>query len=175
MTDPDLGTLDAAGDSWTLTFTRTYPHPIELVWAAVTEPEHLRVWFPQTIEGERRVGATLRFVTSDDGDEGFDGTMLEFDPPRAFAFEWGTDTFRVELEPVGDSTRLTLIDTFGELGKAARDAAGWHECLARLTASLRAEPLPDWGSVWSAIHPVYVEALGPAASSIGPPAGHGVA
>jgi uncharacterized protein YndB with AHSA1/START domain len=171
MTDTDLGTLDRAGDRWTLTFTRTYPHPIELVWAAVTEPEHLAVWFPQTIVGDRRAGAPLRFLTTPDGGEGFDGTMVDFDPPRAMELQWGTDRLRIELTPDGDSTRLTLIDTFDELGKAARDAAGWHECLAVLTASLTGAPLPEPGSIWSAIHPSYVRELGPDASTIGPPAG----
>ena len=147
MTNDDLGALDAAGERWTLTFTRIYPHPVALVWEAVTDPEHLAVWFPQTIEGERRVGATLRFLTSDDGDEGFDGTVLEFDPPRVFAFEWGEDALRVELAAEGDGTRLTLTDTFGELGRAARDAAGWHECLAFLTASLAHERTELFGLV----------------------------
>lgn len=175
MTDADLGTLDAAGERWTLTFTRTYPHPIELVWAAVTEPEHLAAWFPQTIVGERRAGAALRFLTGPDDEDGFDGTMLTYDPPRAIEMAWGTDTLRIELEPDGEGTRLTLIDTFDELGKAARDAAGWHECLARLAATLPGAPPLDPAAMWAAIHPVYVEALGPDASSIGPPDGPGPA
>ena len=168
-TDPDLGTLDAAGERWTLTFTRSYPHPIELVWAAITEPEHLAAWFPQTIVGERRAGAAPRFVTTDDGDEGFDGTMVAFDPPRAMELTWGDDRLRFELEPDGDGTRLTMVDTFGELGKAARDAAGWHECLARLDASMAGTELADWSSTWSAVHPIYVRVLGPEASTVGPP------
>jgi hypothetical protein len=29
-----------------------------------------------------------------------------------------------------------LLDIFGEQGKGARDAAGWHECLDRLVCEL---------------------------------------
>ncbi|HMD93262.1 MAG TPA: SRPBCC domain-containing protein [Trebonia sp.] len=39
-------------------------HSREKVWRAVTEPEHLAVWYPQEIVGERRAGAPLRFVSS---------------------------------------------------------------------------------------------------------------
>src|SRR6266567_4346167 len=59
MDDADLGTLTRQGDQWTLTFTRRLAHPREKVWRAVTEPEHLAVWYPQEIVGERKAGAAL--------------------------------------------------------------------------------------------------------------------
>jgi hypothetical protein len=82
---------------------------------------------------------------------------------------WGTDRLRIELRPDGDRTVLTLVDTFNELGKAARDAAGWHECLDRLVASLDGIDAPPFGEIWKQVHPLYVERLGPDASTIGPP------
>lgn len=169
--DHDLGTLAPAGDRWTLTFTRSLAHPPEKVWRAVTEDEHLAAWFPQTVVGERRAGASLRFRTSDAGDEGFDGEMLVFDPPRVLEMRWGEDVLRIELAPEGAGTRLTLVDTFAELGKAARDAAGWHECLTRLDVHLAGRDQPPWGDTWARVHPRYVEALGPEAATIGPPEG----
>src|SRR5437899_11138141 len=36
-----LGTLTSEGDYPTLTFERRIRHPVELVWEAITEPEHL--------------------------------------------------------------------------------------------------------------------------------------
>src|SRR6202011_971472 len=105
---------------------RRFSHPPEKVWRAVTQDEHLAAWFPQQIVGERRPGAALRFVTA--GGDGFDGEMVDFDPPSRMEFTWGTDRLRIELRPDGDGTLLTLTDTFTELGKAARDAAGWHVC-----------------------------------------------
>lgn len=169
MTDTDLGVLAQQGDRFTLTFTRRFGHPPEKVWHAVTEPEHLAVWFPNEIVGERRAHAKLRFVSS--GGDGFDGEMLVFDPPRVMELMWGTDRLRIELEPDGAGTILTLTDTFGELGKAARDAAGWHECLDRLAGELEGTEPPAWGVRWRAIHPAYVDRLGPKASTIGPPEG----
>jgi len=46
MDQTGLGTLARHGDRWTLTFTRRLAHPREKVWRAVTEPEHLAMWYP---------------------------------------------------------------------------------------------------------------------------------
>ena len=97
--------------------------------------------------------------------------MLVFDPPSVMEFTWGTDLLRIELQPDGAGTLLTLTDTFDDLGKAARDAAGWTECLDRLVSELDGTPPPAWGDRWREAHPLYVERLGPDASAIGPPAG----
>src|SRR5262245_45725170 len=118
-----LGTLTRDGDNCTVTFTRDVPHAQEKVWRAITEPEHLAAWFPDEIVGERRAGAPLRFVPhGHDEDDGFDGSMLTFDPPSRIELLWGVDHLRIDLEPHGDGTRLVLAHTFTELGKAARDA-----------------------------------------------------
>jgi uncharacterized protein YndB with AHSA1/START domain len=169
MNETDLGTLSRDGDRCTLRFTRRLAHPREKVWRAVTEPEHLAAWFPQEIVGERKAGAPLRFVTS--GGDGFDGQMLVFDPPSVMEFTWGTDLLRIELVPDGTGTVLALTDTFDDVGKAARDAAGWHECLDLLASDLDGTSPPKWSEIWRRVHPVYVATLGPEASTIGPPPG----
>jgi uncharacterized protein YndB with AHSA1/START domain len=169
MNDADLGTLAQRGDLWKLTFTRRLAHPPAKVWRAVTEPEHLKTWFPQRMDGERRAGAHLRFVSAQ-GD-GFDGEMIVFDPPSVMELMWGTDKLRIELASDGDGTLLTLTDTFSELGKAARDAAGWHECLDRLVAEIDDASPIAWGERWREAHPRYVEQLGSPAATIGPPQG----
>jgi hypothetical protein len=86
-------------------------------------------------------------------------------------FTWGPDRLCIELQADGAGTLLTLTDTFDDQGKAARDAAGWHECLDRLAGELDGTPPPAWGDRWRQVHPVYAERLGPAAAAIGPPAG----
>jgi len=169
MDDDRLGTLAQDGDQWTLTFTRRFAHPQEKVWRAVTEPEHRAAWFPQEIVGEFRAGAALRFVTSPD--DGFVGEMVIFEPPSVMELMWGTDRLRVELRPDGAGTVLTLTDTITELGKAARDSAGWHECLDRLEADLDGVDPPPEGERWRETNPIYAERFGPEAATIGPPAG----
>ena len=78
---------------------------------------------------------------------------------------------RFELEAVDDHTVLTLTDTLEELGKAARDGAGWHVCLDALAEHLNGDaPPPDADQRWQRVHPGYVEQFGPEAATIGPPA-----
>ena len=166
------GTVHQLDDRrWQLRFTRSLPHPQSKVWRAITEPEHLARWFPTTIDGERAAGAPLRFAFPGGQAPPMDGEMLAYEPESAMELQWGTDVVRIELRQVPGGTELTLLDTFGEHGKAARDGAGWHTCLDALEAAL------DGGSDaraktdrWAEVHPHYVESFGPEAATIGPPA-----
>jgi uncharacterized protein YndB with AHSA1/START domain len=167
------GTLEHLGDErWQLRFTRTFAHPPEKVWSAITEPEHLAHWFPTTIEGERTAGARLRFAFADGEAPPFDGEMLAYEPPRLLELRWGGDVLRLELRPTTEGTVLTLLDTLDDRGKGARDGAGWHVCLDSLAEHLRGEAnARESMGAWKDIHPLYVERFGPEAATIGPPEG----
>lgn len=157
--DLEHGTLDRLDNGYgRLTFVRHLGHDIDKVWASVTEPEQLKVWFPTTIEGERAAGAKLTFTFPFPDAPSFEGVMNVYDPPHAMEFVWGEDVLRIELAPVTGGTRLTLIDTFEEYEKAARDAAGWHACLDRQQYDLDDEPWPygDDGR-WKEVTPYYME------------------
>lgn len=167
-----IGELDALGGGrWRLRFTRELPHPAGKVWQAITKPEHLAAWFPQRIEGDLLTpGAPLHFEHGA-GIPGFGGHVLAVEPPSLLEFVWGPDTLRLEITPSGEGCTLTLTDTISELGKAARDGAGWHTCLDLLAASLGGKPLPPSREIWQAVHPDYVAAFGPQAATLGPPEG----
>ncbi len=171
------GTLEQTDAGPRLRFTRHLAHSPERVWHAITEPKHLKAWFPQTIVVEPVGGrAPLRFEHPTVPQATFDGEVLAFEPPRLLEFRWGTDVIRLEVEVEGDrdgdGAKLTLLDTIDELGKAARDGAGWHTCLDLLEHHLDGTT-PPWSTSdrWRGVHPSYVEELGPEAASIGPPAG----
>jgi uncharacterized protein YndB with AHSA1/START domain len=167
-----LGQLANTGAGPQLRFTRRLPHPTEKVWRALTETQHLGAWFPDRVVGEWKPGATLRFVDREGRGEPFDGRVIAVDPPRVLEFTWGTDTLRFELQPEGDVTILTLIDTIDDIGKGARDGAGWHECLDFLEVELEGrKPTAKPGEIWQHVHPKYVAEFGPEASTIGPPEG----
>lgn len=165
--------LEAAGTRWRVAFVRHLAHPPEKVWRALTEPEQLAKWFPHRIEGEFKAGAPLRFVSDQPADPGFDGEMLRFEPPALMEFTWGSDVLRFTVTPTGEGTRLELTDTFDDLGKAARDASGWHACLRRLGAALdRTEVKGSAEQEWTELLAQYQHRFGPEASTIGPPEGY---
>ena len=152
-----------------LRFVRPLSHPVEKVWQAVTSPEGLAAWFPFDIEGARETGASLRFVFRAGEGPDFFGSMVEFSPMSAMELAWeGDESLRLEVSAFESGCVLTLINRFDEIGKAARDAAGWHACLDALEAFLSGSSV-DAGAVWLDVHAGYVSRFGPEAATIGPP------
>lgn len=165
----ELGALQRTADGLSvLRYRRHLPHPPQKVWRALTEDAHLEAWFPTTIVGVRETGAPLHFSFRHGEAEAFDGEMLVFEPPSLMELRWADDVLRFEVEPDGAGSVLHLVVTFPEHGKAARDGAGWHVCLERLEDDCGggSNASPDR---WRVVHPLYVDALGPEASTIGPP------
>jgi uncharacterized protein YndB with AHSA1/START domain len=169
--EQDYGQLDVRESRATLRYERRLSHPAESVWRALTEPAHLEAWFPTTIDGERATGAPLTFVFRELELEPMQGEMLAYEPPSLMELRWGEDVLRFVLEPdEPERCVLRLTVTFEELGKIARDGAGWHSCLDRLAYDLAGEQPPFSASDrWRDVHDTYVERLGPEAARIGPP------
>jgi hypothetical protein len=92
--------------------------------------------------GQLAQGTVITFtfpeIKLDDQPATMDGEVIEFDPPRRFAFTWGGDELRFELAPArgGDACHLRLTVALDDREKAARDGAGWHVCLNQLERSL---------------------------------------
>jgi uncharacterized protein YndB with AHSA1/START domain len=166
----DDGTLERVDGRWQLRFVRRLAHPPAMVWRAITEPEHLAAWFPARIDGERALGARLTFVFEHGEGPDTEGEITAYDPPSLLELRWGDERLRFDLRPDGDGCILTFVDAFDELGKAARDGAGWHTCLDLLEHEVAGHHAP-WasGDRWAQIHPAYVERFGPEAATIGPP------
>jgi uncharacterized protein YndB with AHSA1/START domain len=125
----------------TVRVERSYPHPIEKVWRAITIPEHLGQWFPSPVELDLRPGGAIRFGASN-GEVGSAGTVEMVDAPRRLAFTWGTDRLTFELTGDDDGTALSLTHSFDDRYGAASFATGWEFCLAGLRSVLAGDPLP---------------------------------
>ena len=142
------GAYQTIDDRPALSFERRLSHPIDVVWRAITETSELEHWFPSRIEvDELREGADLTFRFENmpiDAPSTMTGRVTEFDPPRLFEFFWGEDHLRFELEPLAseDACLLRLTVLLDAREKAARDSAGWHECLDRLERRLGGDPDP---------------------------------
>jgi len=161
------GTLETRPDGRShLRFERRIGHPVDRVWAALTEPDRIRQWLASADELDLREGGAvvLRWLNTDDeGNTAIArGTVSVVDPPRVLEFD--TDihgVLRWELEPEGDGTILTFSSTL-ELPDEFRSKvlAGWHWHLDALERALDGETadlveLPGWQDV----HDAYVSAV----------------
>jgi uncharacterized protein YndB with AHSA1/START domain len=144
---------------------RHLPDPPGVVWRALTERGQLRDWFPCDViiaGGRWEVGATISFPFRPElhMDMTLTGEVLEVDEPSVLAFTWGDDALRFELSPERDGTRLVLIDELPP-DAAARNAAGWEQCLDRL-AGIEAEP-DGWQPRFERYAATFEPVLGPQA------------
>jgi uncharacterized protein YndB with AHSA1/START domain len=114
--------------------TRKFDAPIELVFDALTKPEHVRAWFAPfkdqvtVCEIDLRVGGDYHivFVTPDGRECSFRGTYAEVEPPtrtvQSWLFEgwpgaWADET--TELRETDGVTTLTNMMVFRD--QAGRD------------------------------------------------------
>jgi len=135
----DRGTYVELDGRPAVRFQRSYDHPVQRLWAAITDPGELPHWFPSKVTMKAEVGGAIEF-TDDQNAEPRYGTILVYEPPTKLAYTWGENELRFELEPVGDNRcQLTLIDVLPAGEVAARNAAGWTVCLAELDKHLAGE------------------------------------
>lgn len=126
----DRGTYIEIDGHPAVRFERTYRHPPERVWAAITDPAELKHWFPSAVRMDPQVGGRIEFWDDPNLPESH-GTVLTIDPPRRLSYSWGGDELRFELEPApGNGCTLVMINLLEARNTAARNAAGWSVCLA---------------------------------------------
>ena len=130
-------TLD---DGPVLRLERRYRHPVARVWRSLTEPEELAAWFPSDAPLE----------------------VVERRPPRLLVASWFGDTLRFELRPDGDGCVLVFTHAFDDRETAARTAAGWDRCFARLDALVAERPMSEREALadWPEVHERYAQAFG---------------
>ena len=129
--------------------------PIEVVWAVITEPEHITGWFTDSAELDVRPGAEGRFgwdVEATSRKVVVNLRVERLDPPHYFAFRWNypdgdeptemnAPLVEFRLEARGESTRLRLVES--GLEKIARSDAdketyfadhsrGWERIIEQL-------------------------------------------
>jgi uncharacterized protein YndB with AHSA1/START domain len=148
------GTYETVDGRPAVCFERRLAHPVDVVWRAVTEPGELAHWFPSAVSVDLRPGGAMRFTFPDGAFAPMEGLVVELDPPHRFAFTWGDELLRIELEPDagGEGCMLRFTHVLSRRDQASRDAAGWHVCLDRLerhaggapASSPTSEPTAEW-------------------------------
>lgn len=167
-------------------FVRRLGHPIERIWAALTDPDELRKWWGE-VDLELTEGGVfaLRWLNTDEDSNTatLDGAITKIDPPRFLEISaaWGSTgsdepgtrtTLTWELEPDGDQTLLRFTNTVDAPTQDLRTAAGWHLHLDALATVLAGGEVdiahPD--DIFEPISQAYTEKYGPPADKDGPSA-----
>jgi uncharacterized protein YndB with AHSA1/START domain len=168
------GTYQELDGEPTITFRRTFPHPVDEVWAAITDPDRLGKWFPTSVEfAVLRPGSPIEFRFAQDAYPPLEGEFREVQAPQELSFTWGEDVLSFQLAEAhdGDACTLTFTVILDAADKAARDAAGWDACLDGLAGTLAASPPPEaaGGQVWRDYYERYQAAGLPATAEIPTP------
>ncbi|MGY2001294.1 SRPBCC family protein [Blastococcus sp. SYSU DS1024] len=146
-----------------LEFRRSWPDPIDDVWAALTEPDRLARWIG-SYDGERRPGGTGTFtMTHEDEPVGEPMTIVECDPPRRLVVEWvqeqeGSGVWRIDLDLFveGERTVLRFVQFFAGGVEVTDFAMGWHWYLDKLDGELGGPPAAaDWAGFAAEVGPAY--------------------
>jgi uncharacterized protein YndB with AHSA1/START domain len=111
--------------------------PLEVVWAVVTEPEHVGSWFGDSAAIDLRPGGEALLTWQEYGS--FRARVEKVEPPHVFAFRWsrpadtepraGNSTLvEFSLSGEGESTRLRVVESgFTELDGSEAEKAKYAE------------------------------------------------
>jgi uncharacterized protein YndB with AHSA1/START domain len=147
---PADGIVETHGGSHILRFERHLPHPIERVWAAITEPEQLVTWLGEATIDLRLGGRVqLRWLNTDGhgnpANVVMNATITLVDPPRLLEYTGDAHgTLRFELKAEASGCVLIFSNTLPASHTRLRESlAGWHVHLDFLAESLEGQAV-DW-------------------------------
>ncbi|MDQ0894948.1 uncharacterized protein YndB with AHSA1/START domain [Agromyces ramosus] len=155
MTDNQASVIDES--TFSVRRTIRIAAPIEKVWTAVTEAEHISKWFGHTVLEGTGAGASGSITFPDYGSVPL--RVEAMDAPRMVSYRWGNDdaagelpdavddhstVFTFTLERVSDGTELTVVETGFDrtsdpAANMASHAEGWVSELDKLVALLEGD------------------------------------
>jgi uncharacterized protein YndB with AHSA1/START domain len=145
---------------YALRFERHLRHPIEKVWAALTQSARTAEWLgPAEIELREGGRALIRFSN---GDTVIDGTVLAVKAPVLLEYHWKDQRedrgpVRWELSPESGGTRLVLTHTIplSQSVKPQSFLAGWDTHLEQMASALDGHPIPWSRERWQELFDHY--------------------
>lgn len=133
-----------------ITIEEVFPHPIEKVWAAISEPEHLAAWLMKGTFSAL-TGAHYTFDCGD-GDDHWTkiifGKVLDAQAPHRLQYTWQGEnsgaitTVTWTLKAVEGGTLVKMVhegfESFGDVAATRHRAHndGWKQCLWTLRSTL---------------------------------------
>lgn len=160
MTENSRSVVDEA--TFSVRRTIRIAAPIEKVWRAIAEPEHISRWFGRTELDGTGVGAAGTMTFADYG--AIPLRVEAFDEPHRITYCWGNDDAQAErprvldaatstvftftLAAIDGGTQLTVVEsgferTSAPLANLESHRAGWDEELDKMVALVEAEARID--------------------------------
>lgn len=150
------GSIEQVGQFYVLRLERRLNHPVEKVWAALTEPEQLKQWLAAARIDPRAGGEFV--LDFDNTGHHMPGRVIKYDPPHLFEHTFGDDAngvVRWELSPDGDGCLLKLSHTVYSTAEMANFLSGWHTHLELMEDALNGRPSPWNWDRWNELHDWY--------------------
>jgi uncharacterized protein YndB with AHSA1/START domain len=163
MPQIDRAEISILGDEAQARFIRTFEHPPQALWAALTTPARLVEWLaPGQIDQSLGGKVKLDFV---DSGIVIDSAVSAFVRGRLLEYSWGGPgdplrPVRWELVPAEAGTRLELTLGLPASDDIARSCAGWDAHLEMLAACLEGVPMKFPFQRFKAEREAYKAALG---------------
>ncbi len=152
---------------------RTFNHPVERVWDAITDPAQVVEWWCGMVEAEvdlreggsyviRWVPEVADEISARSPDEPLvtEDTILRLEPPHILehTLDGSAETIVLwELSPDGDGTRLRVSHTVApdKVGTAPEYLSGWGMCLIFMRRMLEGDPVGLPGKSLAEIVEIY--------------------
>ncbi|GIO61708.1 SRPBCC family protein [Paenibacillus cineris] len=147
MNSNELAVVEQDEQGTRVRFVRHLKHPVEKVWAALTENDQLKQWFAELRVEDLREGGVISFDMQDGTYEKFE--ILELKPLSVLEYTWAKDRVRFELYPEPQGCRLVLIETIVRVtDHTPKDVAGWDVCLDVIEALLDGRTIASRKDIW---------------------------
>lgn len=177
MTEPDmsrfsLGSVEQSGAQFELVFEREYDFSVETLWAAISDPEIMKLWWAEaTVDLVVGGEFNLRWLNGEDGGAlpWSTGEIRAFAPGHLLeATNSQHGLLRFQLEARGSATALifTNVTSPPEERFVTMSLAGWHVHFDHLQHVLAGGTItwPSWyadyGLAWAELHSIYQDVTG---------------
>ena len=153
-----IATLQKENEIYTARYERQIHHSVEKVWAMLTDNDKLQQWFTELEVVDLRKDGLIKFDMQDG--TFIDMKILDYEPLKVLAFEWGEDIARFELYPSSKGCQLIFIETLSSFTEQTiKDLAGWHVCLDVVQTLLDGQSVASRDESWKVWYVLYKELL----------------